>query len=147
MLKILIAEDDLMIADAAEEILLKYGYEVCGIARTVACAVALAHSHKPDIVVADLKLADDGRGTEILSHFDARRFGVLYTTGDISHLMSMNAKGDACLAKPYHAADLLRSIELVAQIVGTGTTSHPIPRGFRVLPSTSTMLQAEVVNG
>lgn len=31
MLKVLIAEDDLMIADLAEEILVDEGYEVCGI--------------------------------------------------------------------------------------------------------------------
>jgi two-component system, response regulator PdtaR len=35
VLKVLIAEDDLMIADIAEEILIEHGYEVCGIARTV----------------------------------------------------------------------------------------------------------------
>jgi response regulator of citrate/malate metabolism len=36
----LISEDDLMIADLAEEILVENGYEVCGITRTVAEAVA-----------------------------------------------------------------------------------------------------------
>ena len=41
MLKVLIAEDELMIADMAEETLVKHGYEVCGIARTVAEAVRL----------------------------------------------------------------------------------------------------------
>jgi response regulator of citrate/malate metabolism len=41
MLKVLIAEDELMIADMAEETLVKHGYEVCGIARTVAGAVRL----------------------------------------------------------------------------------------------------------
>ena len=35
MLKILIAEDEPMIADMAEEILAEHGYQVCGIARTV----------------------------------------------------------------------------------------------------------------
>ena len=65
MLKVLIAEDDLMIADLAEEILIDGGYDVCGIARTVAEAVALAHRHKPDLVVLDLRLADGGLGTEI----------------------------------------------------------------------------------
>ena len=41
MLKVLIVEDDLMLADFAEEILVEHGYEVSGIARTVADAVAL----------------------------------------------------------------------------------------------------------
>ena len=57
MLKVLIAEDDLMLADLAEEILVDAGYEVCGIARTVAEAVALAQHHKPDLAVLDLRLA------------------------------------------------------------------------------------------
>ena len=45
MLKVSIAEDDLMIADLAEEILADGGYEVCGVARTVAETVALAQLH------------------------------------------------------------------------------------------------------
>ena len=42
---ILIVEDDLMIADMLEEILVDAGYTVCGIARTVTEAVALAVRH------------------------------------------------------------------------------------------------------
>jgi hypothetical protein len=41
MFKILIAEDDLLIADMVEECLIVSEYEVCGIARTVIEAVAL----------------------------------------------------------------------------------------------------------
>ena len=47
MQKVLIAEDDLMIADMIEEILVNDGYEVCGIARTVGEAVELGRRHKP----------------------------------------------------------------------------------------------------
>jgi hypothetical protein len=35
MLRVVIAEDDLMIADSAEDILVENEYQVCGIARTV----------------------------------------------------------------------------------------------------------------
>jgi response regulator of citrate/malate metabolism len=65
MIKVLIAEDDLMIADMAEEMLVERGYEVCGIARTVAEAVALGRLHKPHLAVIDLRLADGGLGTEV----------------------------------------------------------------------------------
>ena len=47
MLKVLIAEDDLVIADMAEEILVEGGYEVCGIARTVVEGVALSRRRAP----------------------------------------------------------------------------------------------------
>jgi DNA-binding response OmpR family regulator len=135
MLKVLIAEDELMIADMAAEILVKYGYEVCGIARTVAEAVALGRLYKPDLAVIDLRLADGGLGTEIAGQLSAiGRLGVLYASGNTSHVMLTTADGDACLAKPYRSADLLRGLQIVADIVATGTASPPFPYGFKVLP-------------
>jgi len=41
LLKVLIAEDELLIADVLEEALVASGYNVCGIARTVDEAVVL----------------------------------------------------------------------------------------------------------
>jgi two-component system, response regulator PdtaR len=139
MLKVLIAEDDLMIADGAQEVLVECGYEVCGIARTVAEGVALGLRHKPDLALIDLRLADGGLGTEIATRLGPfGRLGVLYATGNVSHLTRSAANGDACLAKPYSAADLQRGMEIVAGIVANGTASPPFPRGFQVLPSTAT---------
>jgi CheY-like chemotaxis protein len=132
--KVLIAEDDLMIADLAEEILVEAGYEVCGIARTVAEAIALAHRHKPDLAVLDLRLADGGLGTEIAAQLlPLGRLGVLYATGNISQVVLTTANGDACLSKPYRSVDLLRSLEIVVEIVATGKALPPFPKGFQVL--------------
>jgi len=82
VLKVLIAEDEAMIAMLTEETLVDHGYEVCGIASTVAEAVALAKSHKPDLAVIDLRLANNGLGTEIAAQLsEMKNLGVLYTTG------------------------------------------------------------------
>jgi CheY-like chemotaxis protein len=136
MLRVLIAEDDLMIADMIEDVLVEGGYEVCGIARTVADAVALGKRHKPDLAVIDMRLADGELGTEIAAQLGALgRLGVLYATGNMSLVMLTAADGDACLSKPYSSADLLRSLEIVVGIVASGTASPPFPRGFQVLPS------------
>jgi DNA-binding response OmpR family regulator len=136
MVKVLIAEDDLMIADMAEEMLIECGYEVCGIARTVTEAVELGRRHKPDLAVIDLRLADGGLGTEIAAQWDAiGRPGVLYATGNVSTVMLTAADGQACLVKPYRSVDLLRSLEIVAEMVATGSASPPFPHGFQVLPS------------
>ena len=135
MLKVLIVEDDLMIADMAEEILVEHGYEVCGIARTVAEAVALGQRHKPDLAVIDLRLADGGLGTEIVPQLSGPGpLGVLYASANLTRAMMTVIDGHACLAKPYRSADLLRSLEIVVEIVATGTASEPFPRGFQVLP-------------
>jgi CheY-like chemotaxis protein len=134
MLKILIAEDDFMIADAAEEVLVGWGYEVCGIARSVADAVALGRLHKPDLAIIDMRLADGGSGTEIVAQLkDIGRFGVLYATGNSAKVMLSAADGDACLSKPYSTAALVRAVEIVAGMVATGTASRPFPLGFQLL--------------
>jgi DNA-binding response OmpR family regulator len=134
MLKVLIAEDDFMIADMTEEMLVESGYEVCGIARTVDEAVALGRLHQPDLAVIDLRLADGGLGTEIAPQLGGlAKLGVLYASGNVSHVMMSAANGHACLAKPYRSADLLRGLEIVIEMVASGTASKPFPRGFQVL--------------
>jgi DNA-binding response OmpR family regulator len=135
MLKVLIAEDDLMIADMVEEILVAHGYEVCGIARTVADAVALGRRHKPDLAIIDLRLADGELGTEIVAQLGIHaRLGVLYATGNAAQVSLCAADGDACLIKPYRADDLLRGLAIVTEITANGTASPPFPRGFQILP-------------
>ncbi len=134
MLKVLIVEDDLMLADASEEILVGHGYEVSGIARTVADAVAIARHCKPDLVILDLRLAGGGLGTEVAAQLSQPgRPGILYVTGNVSQVTLTD--GDACLVKPYRFDDLLRGLEIVAGIVATGKAQPPFPRGFRLLPA------------
>jgi CheY-like chemotaxis protein len=135
MPKVLIVEDDLMIADGAEEFLAGCGYEVCGSARTVDDAVELGRRHKPDLIILDLRLADGGFGTEVAAQLTRLgRVGILYATGNISQFALDTADGDACIVKPYSPADLLRSLEIVAEIVTTGRPSPPFPHGFHMLP-------------
>jgi CheY-like chemotaxis protein len=134
VLKVLIAEDDLMIADLAEETLLDGGYQVCGIARTVSEAVALALLHQPDLAILDLRLADGGLGTGIAAKLlPLRRFGIIYATGNASQVKLTAADGHASLIKPYRSIDLLRALEIVAEMVATGVAPKPFPPGFHLL--------------
>lgn len=134
MLKILIAEDDLTIAGLMEDILVEYGYEVCGLASTVAQAVALAKQHKPDLAVIDLRLADDRPGTEIAAQLsEVEHLGILYITG-ASQVILTATDGHARLAKPFRDTELVRSLEIVAELLTSGLTSPPFPRGFHLLP-------------
>jgi DNA-binding response OmpR family regulator len=133
MLKVLIAEDDLMIADMLEDGLMKNGYEVCGIARTVIDAVALARLHRPDLAVIDMRLADGGLGTEIVTQLADPWIGVLYASGNIGQVLTM-ADRDACIAKPYHINDLLQALDIVAGIAIAGiVATPPLPHGFQLL--------------
>jgi CheY-like chemotaxis protein len=131
-LKVMIAEDDMMIADMLRTILTEAGYRVCGTARTVPEAVALARQQRLDLAVIDIRLADGGIGTNIAAQLsDSERPGILYATGNRIKLTA--ADGHACLVKPYREIDLLRGLEIIAEIIATGTALPPFPRGFQML--------------
>ena len=136
MLKVLIAEDELMIADLLEETLTASGYEVCGIARTVDEAVALAERHNPDLAVLDVRLARGGRGTDIARRLSNRgTMGILYATGDdVRHSTLTLADGNASIAKPYQHEDIVRSLLIIREIMTAGTATRAFPPGFRLLP-------------
>lgn len=139
MLKVLIAEDEFMIADMLEDGLITGGYEVCGIARTVDEALALAARHKPDLAVLDVRLAEGGRGNEIARRLNDRgTLGILYATGGGDSMLTL-ADGSASIAKPYQLEDLIRALVIVREITTLGTATPPFPRGFRLLPDSAAL--------
>ena len=111
MLKVMIAEDDLIIADMLSDVLVDGGFEVCGIARTVEQGVALNERHKPDLALLDVRLAGGGLGSEIASRINRSesRPGILYATGNMGQVVLTKDDGEACLSKPYMAADIVRA--------------------------------------
>jgi CheY-like chemotaxis protein len=136
MPKVLIVEDDSVIASMIEALLTEHGYEVCDVARTIDQAVELGLEQRPQIVIIDIWLADGGIGTEVAVRLGSLgRLGVLYATGDMSGIALTVADGDACLTKPYRPQDLMRSLEIVSGILTTGAASYPFPPGFHLLAS------------
>jgi len=134
MLKVLIAENDLLMADMLEEVLVENGYAVCGIARTVEEGIALAEAYLPDLALLDLRLAAGGLGTEIAARLDRRAgLGILYATGNAGQISLSKEDGEAVLAKPYRPADVVRALQIVEEIVRSGNATPPFPTGFQLL--------------
>ena len=133
-LKVMIAEDDLLLADMLEEALIKGGYEVCGIADTVEKAVELGERHKPDLAVLDIRLAKGGLGTDIPARLNRpASMGVLFASGQVGQMSLTKTDGDALITKPYRSEDIIRGLKIVEQIVLTGDASGPVPSGLSVL--------------
>ena len=134
MPSVLIAEDDLVVADMLEEALVASGYEVCGIARTVEKAVELGQRHKPDLAVLNIRLADGGQGTEIPARLNSQgHMGVLYVSGRIGQMSLTRTDGEALIVKPYRTEDVVRALHIVEQIVSTNNASRFLPNGFSIL--------------
>jgi two-component system, response regulator PdtaR len=124
VLKILIVDDDFMVADCLEETLTDAGYEVCGIAGTVEDAIALGDAHQPDLGVIDLRLACGRFGTEVAAVLRRRhKFGVLYATGNPDHLTLREAEGEGYIGKPYTSEAILAALRCVAEQMAASDAS------------------------
>jgi DNA-binding response OmpR family regulator len=103
-LKVMIAEDDILLADMLEEALTKGGYEVCGVADTVEKAVELGERYKPDLALLDIRLAKGGSGTDIPARLNRpASMGVLFASGHAGQTSLTKTDGDALITKPYRS--------------------------------------------
>src|SRR6476620_5944803 len=118
MPKVMIAEDDLLIADMLSDVHGGGGYDVWGIASTVDQAVELGERYKPDLAVLDIRLAEGGLGTDIAARLkNGGHMGILYASGHSGQFGLTRADGNALLRKPYRPKDLLRALTIVEEIV------------------------------
>jgi len=101
MSTVMIAEDDLLMADMLDDVLVASGYEVCGIARTVEAGVELGDRCKPDFAILDIRLAEGGLGTDIAIRLHSRDgIGILYASGNSSQIGLTKDDGEALLRRP-----------------------------------------------
>ncbi len=135
MLKVLIAEDSILLADMLESFLEDEGYNVCGIASTVNEAVMLVDLHQPDIAILDYRLADGDFGSQIpplLKH--KLSMGILYVSGDPLNTILTENDGDAYIQKPYGMQDLIRALDIIVEMKsGHIVAPSMFPRGFNIL--------------
>ena len=103
--RVLIVEDEFLIAADAEDALREAGLEVVGIAATFEEAVALGERMLPDLVLMDIRLASPRDGIEAATEI-RRRFGIpsLFTSAnhdEATRLRAEPAKPVGWLPKPY----------------------------------------------
>lgn len=134
MIKVLIVEDDLMIADNLEDVLIEAGYEVCGIATTVDEAIRLGELHRPDLGIIDLRLRHGEYGTAAAAALCRRGdLGILYATGNPDHPMLVGAKGVGCIGKPYSSGSVVAALKVVSDRMANLPVPSALPTGFALL--------------
>lgn len=113
--KILIVEDELIIAETIVEILQGQGYEKTFIAESVEEAIELIEKEKPDLVFTDIALKGNQTGLDLgNSLFDKYKIPFIYVTSHVSSQVIQKAKAtfpNAFLSKPFKKEDLLIAME------------------------------------
>jgi DNA-binding response OmpR family regulator len=133
-LKVLIVEDELLIADMIEETLRQEGFIVCGIATNIARALTLAADHKPELAVVDVRLEGNDLGTTLAVELkNTYQIGILYATGNSEMVIRQGIAGDGYIKKPYRMRDLSQALRVIYDLVTSGTTSRPKPERLILL--------------
>jgi DNA-binding response OmpR family regulator len=124
--RILIVEDEPLVAFDNEHYLTEKGFEVVATVDTVAEGVAAVESHEIDLVLADVNLSD-GNGIDVAKAARAKDVRVLFVTGACP--VEAQALAIGCLAKPYTQRDLLDALEAIDAAVASKTPRR-VPRGL-----------------
>lgn len=109
--RVLIAEDNKGIAFFYGAVLEDLGYEVVGLAATVAEAETLAASVEADLALLDIQLGD-GHSYGAARAAVERGMAVVFTTGyDDPPDMPSDLRGLRCLTKPLSTDDLKAAVQ------------------------------------
>jgi CheY-like chemotaxis protein len=114
--KILLVEDDDVIAKVADWRLKNLGYTVCGRATTGAEAMELVVNARPDLVLMDINIKGDVDGIETAKMIkDGFKIPVVYVTSHSDGPTLDRAKAthpDGFIVKPFDDKDLRVAIQL-----------------------------------
>lgn len=122
--RVMIIEDEAIIAMDLENIVAEMGHRVTGVARTRAGAVELATQEKPDLILADIQLADNSSGidavNDILGHFG--ELPVIFITAFPERLLTGTRPEPAFLiSKPYRDEQV---VSAMSQAMFFASTEH-----------------------
>ena len=109
-MKLLIVEDEMIIAMRLEQFVTDLGHQVCAMASTEDGAIASAEAHRPDVVLMDLRLAHGGSGAEaacqIYKSFGIRSIVVSANIDVTAREALQDCAPIAFVAKPFRPIEL-----------------------------------------
>lgn len=109
-LRVLIVENEPIIALLFAEVLVEMGHAVCGCASTQEEAVLAAARLQPDLIIADVRLSA-GTGIDAIRTIEQAGFVPhVFVSGDVLDRTLLNPAAGV-LHKPFHEAQLVMAIE------------------------------------
>lgn len=117
--RILIVEDEPIVAADLDMKLTRMGYQVVGLAVTGEEAIGLAERYRPDVVLMDIQLQGRMKGTEAAETIRiSNDIPIIFITAFAEMLtreMQDGGHSEMCLSKPFSAAELKDKLQAVLQ--------------------------------
>ena len=136
-MRVLIVEDEALIAWMLADSLEDAGHEVVGPAATMTEALALCEgAPPPELAVLDINLGDGSNGVDVACAL-LERWGVLsiFASGQMMEARQARDIALGYIRKPYEAQTVLRGVE-VAREVMDGRTPRHVPAGLELFSGT-----------
>jgi DNA-binding response OmpR family regulator len=130
-MRILIVEDEALLAMALSVSLQEAGHVVIGAAATAPSAITLADMATPDLALVDIRLRDGDSGTDVARRLHRRGIPSLFISGQTDKARANRDSALGCLGKPCSPATVLASIE-VAKAIIAGDAPAALPRGLEL---------------
>lgn len=113
--KILIVEDQFIEAHSLERILIRAGYHVCSIARSVPIALNIIEKERPDLVLLDIYLQGTLTGIDLAKSLNERKIAFVYLSANSNKQVLQDAKATkpyGFLVKPFREKDVLVMLDV-----------------------------------
>lgn len=131
--RILVVEDEPLVAFENEYSLREAGYEVVATVDTLAEAVAVIEAEQLDLVMTDIALNGDGDGLDVARAAGGKNIPVLFVSGACP--VDGPALGLGHLAKPYTDKMLKGALEALDSML-LGTPAQNLPAGLTLYEKT-----------
>ncbi|MBC8385100.1 MAG: response regulator [Candidatus Cloacimonetes bacterium] len=119
MYRILIVEDERIIAEDIKCSLIQFGYQIADLASSAEEAIDKSDKHRPDLVLMDICLQGDQNGVyaakEIIMHF---KIPVIFITANADQISWDNfheVEHSGYLIKPFFSEDLRQKVEFALE--------------------------------
>ena len=109
-LRVLVVEDDAMIAMLLAETLAELGHTVCAVASTEFEAVAAAHRDRPDLMIVDAGLSEGDGVSAVETILLAGFMPHIFVTGNPLRVQALRPNA-IVLQKPFFEPELVQAIE------------------------------------
>ncbi len=138
-LKVLIVEDEALLAMELESLVEDAGHSVVGWAMSSDEAKTLVDTSDADIAFVDIHLADGPTGVDIAEHI--RRSGpvVVFMTANPKRIPENFAGAVGVISKPYTMNGLISALRYLQEGVRRPPPVSALPAGFTLSPAFSTV--------
>lgn len=129
--KILMVEDDMIIAADISIQLSNLGYEIIGISTHAEDALKIIETNRPDVILMDIILSGKMNGIDaahlVLERHQIPVIFLTSNTDDATFNRALSAKPFAFITKPFQSIDLERTLQMTFQRIAVEQESEPLP--------------------